>query len=52
MRGGFGNVPPIFINQLVHVILRNALDGTEDARVLRAAELSSARSVSPCTRDR
>ena len=39
VRGGFGNVPPIFINQLVHVILRNALDGTEDARVLRAAEL-------------
>lgn len=39
VRGGFGNVPPIFINQLVHVILRNALDGTEDAWVLRAAEL-------------
>jgi len=39
VRGGFGNVPPIFINQLVHVILRNALDGTEDSRVLRAAEL-------------
>jgi hypothetical protein len=39
VRGGFGNVPPIFINQLVHVILRNALDGAEDARVLRAAEL-------------
>jgi len=36
---GFGNVPPLFINQLVHVILRNALDGTEDAWVLRAAEL-------------
>ena len=39
VRGGFGNVPPIFVNQLVHVILRNALDGTEDAWVLRAAEL-------------
>lgn len=39
VRGGFGKVPPLFINQLVHVILRNALDGTEDARVLRAAEL-------------
>jgi Family of unknown function (DUF6352) len=39
VRGGFGNVPPLFINQLVHVILRNALDGTEDACVLRAAEL-------------
>jgi hypothetical protein len=39
VRGGLSNVPPLFINQLVHVILRNALDGTEDARVLRAAEL-------------
>ena len=39
VRGGFGNVPPIFINQLVHVILRNALDGSEDVQVLRAAEL-------------
>jgi hypothetical protein len=39
VRGGFGSVPPLFINQLVHVILRNALDGTEDVHVLRAAEL-------------
>ena len=39
VRGGFGSVPPLFINQLVHVILRNALDGTEDVWVLRAAEL-------------
>jgi hypothetical protein len=39
VRGGFGNVPPLFINQLVHVILRNALDGIEDPLVLRAAEL-------------
>ena len=39
MRNGVGNVPPLFINQLVHVILRNALDGDRDARVLRAAEL-------------
>jgi len=39
VRGGFGNVPPIFINQLVHVILRNALDGSEGVQVLRAAEL-------------
>jgi Family of unknown function (DUF6352) len=31
--------PHIFINQLVHVILRNALDGCEDTYVLRAAEL-------------
>jgi hypothetical protein len=32
-------MPPLFINQLVHVILRNILDGCDDAFVLRAAEL-------------
>ena len=31
--------PAVFLNQLVHVILRNVLDGCEDAFVLRAAEL-------------
>lgn len=39
VREGVGKIPPLFINQLVHVILRNALDGVEDARVLRAAEI-------------
>jgi hypothetical protein len=39
IRRGVGNTPPLFVNQLVHVILRNALDGVEDARVVRAAEL-------------
>lgn len=39
VRKGIGNTPPLFVNQLVHVILRNALDGVDDARVLRAAEL-------------
>jgi hypothetical protein len=39
VRKGFGDTPPLFINQLVHVILRNMLDGCEDAFVLRAAEL-------------
>jgi len=39
VRKGIGNTPSLFINQLVHVILRNALDGVDDARVLRAAEL-------------
>jgi hypothetical protein len=38
MRRG-AKAPHIFINQLVHVILRNALDGCEDPYVLRAAEL-------------
>lgn len=32
------NLPPIFLNQMVHLILRNALDETQDAFVLRAAE--------------
>jgi hypothetical protein len=34
-----GNTPLLFRNQLVHVILRNVLDGCEDTLVLRAAEL-------------
>ena len=32
-------IPHLFLNQIVHVILRNALDGCDDATVLRAAEL-------------
>jgi hypothetical protein len=32
-------IPPIFLNQLVHLILRNALDQCDDAYMLRAAEL-------------
>jgi hypothetical protein len=39
MRRGVGETPPLFINQLVHVILRNALDGCDDVFVLRAAEI-------------
>jgi hypothetical protein len=38
-RQGTGRTPPLFLNQLVHVILRNALDGCEDSFVLRAAEM-------------
>jgi hypothetical protein len=33
------NLPPLFVNHLVHAILRNALDGCEDPFVVRAAEL-------------
>ena len=33
------SLPPLFLNQLVHLILRNALDACEDPYVLRAAEL-------------
>jgi len=39
VRNGIGKFPPLFINQLVHVILRNALDCITDTRVLRAGEL-------------
>ena len=39
VRHGAGKTPPLFVNQLVHAILRNALDGVGDAYVLRAAEL-------------
>jgi len=39
LRNGPGKTPPLFVNQLVHAILRNALDGVDDARVVRAAEL-------------
>jgi hypothetical protein len=33
------DTPPIFFNQLTNLVLRNALDGIEDAFLLRAAEL-------------
>jgi Family of unknown function (DUF6352) len=33
------DVPPLFIEQLAHVILRNMLDGCDDPLQLRAAEL-------------
>jgi hypothetical protein len=33
------DIPPIFVDQLVHVILRNILEGCEDPLALRAAEL-------------
>jgi len=39
VRKGVGSTPPLFLSQLVHVILRNALDGCEDAQILRAAEI-------------
>ena len=39
VRTGAGSTPPLFLNQLVHAILRNVLDECEDAYVLRAAEM-------------
>lgn len=38
-RKGAGDLPPIFLSQLCHLILRNALERCEDPYVLRAAEL-------------
>ena len=39
VRQGFKNMPQLFVNQLVHVVMRNALDGVEDASVVRAGEM-------------
>ena len=39
VRRGVGDTPPLFMNQLVHVILRNLLDDCDDSFVLRAAEM-------------
>src|SRR5713226_45107 len=36
---GAGDLPPIFLSQLCHLILRNALEGCDDPYTLRAAEL-------------
>ena len=38
MRQGVGQTPPLFINQIVHVLMRNVLDGETDPFTLRAAE--------------
>jgi hypothetical protein len=37
--GGDVSVPPLFIDQLAQIILRNILEGADDALKLRAAEL-------------
>lgn len=39
MRSGVGSTPPLFIAQLLHVIMRNVLDGETDPLILRAGEL-------------
>lgn len=38
-RGQGPQLPPLFLSQLVHLIMRNALDGEADPFVLRAAEM-------------
>ena len=39
VRGGVIDLPPLFVDHLVHAILRNLLDGAKDPLRLRAAEL-------------
>ena len=39
VKQGLKDTPQLFVNQLVHVVMRNALDGVEDASVVRAAEM-------------
>jgi Family of unknown function (DUF6352) len=39
IRKGVKGLPPLFINQLAHIIMRNALEGCGDAFVLRAGEI-------------
>ena len=39
MRRGVGQTPPLFVSQLLHVIMRNVLDGETDPVVLRAGEM-------------
>jgi hypothetical protein len=39
IRNGVKGLPPLFINQLAHIIMRNALEGCDDAFVARAGEL-------------
>jgi hypothetical protein len=39
VRNNVRHFPLLFVNQLVHVILRNALDGITDPMVLRAGEI-------------
>jgi hypothetical protein len=39
IKQGLSNTPSLFVNQLVHVVMRNALDGVDDASVVRAAEM-------------
>jgi len=39
VKQGFKNTPQLFVNQLVHVVMRNALNGVEDANVVRAGEM-------------
>ena len=39
MRRGVGKTPPLFLHQLAHVILRNAMEGIDDPFTVRAGEL-------------
>ena len=49
VRRDLSRTPPLFINQLVHVILRNALDGVTERAWCGRPKCSSAPSGRPCT---
>ena len=39
VKQGLSRTPQLFVNQLVHVVMRNALNGIDDAAVVRAGEM-------------
>lgn len=39
VKQGLSKTPQLFVNQLVHVVMRNVLDGVDDASVVRAGEM-------------
>lgn len=39
VRGSVTNIPPLFMNQLTQLVLRNAVNGANDSWLLRAGEL-------------
>ncbi len=50
--GGAIAIPPVFIDQMVHLILRNILDGETDPITLRAAELLFREQIATIGEDR
>lgn len=50
--GGSITLPPVFIDQMVHLILRNILDGETDTLTLRAAELFFREQIATIGEDR
>src|SRR5712692_7316833 len=47
VRSGLINLPPLFVNQLIHVILRNALDDCDDPLLLGDEEVIGGLKITP-----